>query len=210
MKFNVKKIIDQMGKEYAQLIVDNIKESYNFSDINEDNLDYCKKKDMEVKDFLRRYVLNDKRQKMLKTIQSFGKTYLLLGTVIFALMYLREKMGTIYYPAFVFIVIGITILIFSCILEIIYVFLEMSKQKKLVVKKFKNTLDNYEETRKKLLVCTNNSLNRANLVKLGIFSDKDISLIQKLEQMRNIYSGENKKYVSFNDLKRITDIINKN
>lgn len=201
MSINIEKEKEYLGKNYIQILTDYILRTYQFSEINEYNFEYLKKKDEEIKNHLIEYILNDKKQKFIKSLFFSGIIYFVFGVTTFIFIYLYERITFNYIIPYFMVIIGLTISLFSLVIKILnenYLIRQSNKKNSDIMIK-------YMELRDRLNDLTGYSINRESLKKLKL-TNQDIAVILQLEKIFKMSSSETGRfdYKKFNNnLKKI-------
>lgn len=217
MKYSIdirlKPIIDELGEEYKDLLIERALDDLNEIDIDQINLSDIIRLDVQAKSTLRGNAKSQRQNRMFSMIALLGLTYAFVGLM---LMMWSEFQSSIRYDplmmmAVVLIFIGLFVALFSLLFRI------MVKIHPKPYRRQRHTISSYEVLNKwKEIEALINELTPdndahslsamlANLAETKIISERDLNTINQLLKIRNqiVHTPEDSYNLSQADLRSL-------
>lgn len=198
MKYNVsdsklKGIIDEMGEEYKDLLIEKLLNDMHENDVDLINLSELIQLDITTKSSLREDKKIQQRNYILSSISVIGMLYSLFGLMLMMWSDMKESMhfDALMMMAFVLTFLGLFVSVFSMLLKTVFKFRPKLYQEKSpsttlyeIINKWKEVeLLAYQLTPKEKKLSLSQMIK--NLKDIQIISEQDIEVINQLLILRN-------------------------
>lgn len=214
MNHNLKVIVDELGEEYKDLLVEHVLDDMRETDIDLINPMDLICLDVEIKSSLRMNKRDQQKNKMFSLISVLGITYAILGLMLLMWREIKESMqyDTMMLMSFVLIFIGLFVALYSLMFKNIIKLKEKNYYKETSQEIYSyQIVDKWKEIEALVRELTPEEGKISllpmieNLEQNRIISDKDVEYIKQLLSVRNkiVHIREYENTLSAEEKKKI-------